>query len=335
MIDFARPWAFAAILLPAAALWLRRRGRKGGAETVEVPDFGRIVPTAARWLSPVPAALSFAAVAAAVTALAGPRRFERRPIAPGWGANIAIALDVSGSMAAEDFQPRNRLEVARSVVADFIRGRASDSIALLAFAGSARTVCPSTDDRGTLLALLADTDGSRLPDGTAIGNAIATAVSRLKSLPGNSKVLVLVTDGGNNSGQIDPETAAGIARAFGIRIHTIAVGKGGRVPITVTMRDPETGRTERRRIEADVEVDEALLKKISAATGGRSFRATDSAALASIFREIDSLEKTPEPPKFEIVARDLTPYPVRAAEALFIAALLLAAGPLRIETEMA
>ncbi len=333
MIGFARPWAFAAVLLPLAALWLRMRGRRAGGETVEVPDFAAVAPSIAALLSPLPAVLSSLAAAAAIVAFAGPRRFERRPIDAGWGANIAIALDVSGSMAAEDFQPRNRLEVARSVVGDFIRGRTTDSISLLAFAGAARTVCPSTDDRRTLLALLAQTDGSKLPDGTAIGNAIATAVSRLKPLPGNSKVLVLVTDGGNNSGQIDPETAAGIARAYGIRIHTIAVGKGGRVPITLTMRDPETGRTERRRIEADVEVDEPLLRKISAATGGRSFRATDSAALASIFREIDGLEKTPAPPKFEIIGRDLSAYPARASAALLMAALLLAAGPLRIETE--
>ena len=280
MISFARPWAFAVLLLPLAALWLRRRGRMAGSEIVEVPDLFRVRPSIAGLLSPIPAVVSFLAVAAAVVALAAPRRFERRPIDAGWGANIAIALDVSGSMSAEDFQPRNRLEVARSVVADFIRGRTSDSIALLAFAGAARTVCPSTDDRETLLALLSQTDGSKLPDGTAIGNAIATAVSRLKALPGKSKILVLVTDGGNNSGQIDPETAAGIARAYGVRIHTIAVGKGGRVPITLTMRDPETGRSVRRRIEADVEVDEELLRKISAATGGKSFRATDSAALA-------------------------------------------------------
>jgi Ca-activated chloride channel homolog len=335
VISFARPWAFALLFVPLAAVWLRRRGRRSGGETVEVPDLRRVPQSILGLLSPIPAAVSFLAVAAAVAALAGPRRFERRPIDPGWGANIAIALDVSGSMSAEDFQPRNRLDVARSVVADFIRGRTSDSIALLAFSGAARTVCPSTDDRDTLLALLAQTDGSRLPDGTAIGNAIATAVSRLRALPGPSKVLVLVTDGGNNSGQIDPETAAGIARAYGIRIHTIAVGRGGRVPITLTMRDPETGRTVRRRIEADVEVDEALLRKISAATGGKSFRATDSAALASIFKEIDGLEKTPTPPKFEILARDLSTYPARAAGALPLAALLLAAGPLRIETEAA
>lgn len=158
-------------------------------------------------------------------------------------------------------------------------------------------------------------------------------MSRLKDLPGKSKVLVLVTDGGNNSGQIDPETAAGIARAYGIRIHTIAVGRGGRVPITVTMRDPLTGKAVRRRIEADVEVDEELLRKISAATGGKSFRATDSATLVSIFREIDGLEKTPVPPKFEILARDLSGIPARAAGALLLTALLLSAGPLRVETE--
>ncbi len=335
MISFARPWAFAILVVPAAAVWWRHWRRRSGLEVLEVPDLPRVRRSLAGFLWPVPSVLSFLAVAAAAVALAGPRRFERRPIDPGWGANIAIALDVSGSMSAEDFQPRNRLEVARSVVADFIRGRTADSIALLAFAGAARTVCPSTDDRDTLLALLAQTDGSKLPDGTAIGNAIATAVSRLKDLPGKSKVLVLVTDGGNNSGQIDPETAAGIARAYGIRIHTIAVGRGGRVPITLTMRDPLTGKSVKRRIEADVEVDEELLRKISAATGGRSFRATDSATLASIFREIDGLEKTPVPAKFEIVAHDLSGLPARAAGALLLAALLLAAGPLRVETEAA
>ena len=335
MISFARPWAFAILLLPAAALWLRLRRRRSGPEALEVPDLPRAGRSLAAVLWPLPPALSALAIVAAAAALAGPRRFERRPIDPGLGTSIAIALDVSGSMSAEDFQPRNRLEVARSVVADFIRGRTSDSISLLAFSGAARTVCPSTDDRDTLLALLAQTDGSKLPDGTAIGNAIATAVSRLKDIPGRSKVLVLVTDGGNNSGQIDPETAAGIARAYGIRIHTIAVGKGGRVPITVTVRDPRTGQTARRRIEADVEVDEELLRKISAATGGRSFRATDSATLAAIFREIDALEKTPVPAKFEILSKDLSAVPARAAGVLLLAALLLGAGPLRVETEAA
>ncbi|MGH9442620.1 MAG: VWA domain-containing protein [Thermoanaerobaculia bacterium] len=333
MISFSRPWAFAFLLLPAAALWLRHRKRRADREVVEVPDLPRARTSAAALLWPLPWALSCLGVIAAAAALAGPRRFERRPVDPGWGANIAIALDVSGSMSAEDFQPRNRLEVARSVVADFIRGRKTDSMALLEFSGAARTVCPSTDDRDTLLALLARADGSKLPDGTAIGNAIATSVSRLKDLPGKSKVLVLVTDGGNNSGQIDPETAAGLARAYGIRIHTIAVGRGGRVPITISSRDPSTGKTVRRRIEADVEVDEPLLRKISAATGGRSFRATDSAALASIFHEIDSLEKSPVPPGFEILARDLSAYPARAAAALLLTALLLSAGPLRVETE--
>ena len=208
MISFAHPWAFAILVLPAAALALKRRADRG---VVEVPALPRTTRSAGGVLSAVPPVVSFFALLAAAAALAGPRRFERRPLDPGRGANIAIALDVSGSMSAEDFQPRNRLEVARSVVADFIRGRSADSITLLAFAGSARTVCPSTDDRDTLLALLAKTDGSKLPDGTAIGNAIATAVSRLRSLPGKSKVLLLVTDGGNNAGQIDPEVSSTIA----------------------------------------------------------------------------------------------------------------------------
>jgi Ca-activated chloride channel family protein len=146
---------------------------------------------------------------------------------------------------------------------------------------------------------------------------------------------VLVTDGGNNAGQIDPDTAAGIAAAYGIRIHTVAVGKGGRVPITLTVRDPETGRTVRRRIEANVEVDEALLKRIAQKTGGRFFRATDAEALRGIFGAIDTLEKSPLPRRWEVSWKDLSRAPSLAAAAALILSLALGAGPLRIETEAA
>jgi Ca-activated chloride channel family protein len=335
MIGFAHPAALVLLaLLPALAL-SRRAARRRGAESIEVPALPPASPSIRSRLAVIPRLAAGAGLAAAVMALAGPRRVERRAVVGSSGVNIAVALDVSGSMAAEDFQPRNRLEVARSVVADFIAGRPADSIALLTFAGRAATVCPATDDHATLLALLSQVGSSDLPDGTAIGNAIATGVARLKDLPGKSRVLVLVTDGANNAGQIDPETAARMARAFGVRIHTIAVGRGGRVPITVTVRDPDTGRTVRRRIEADVKVDEALLRRISASTGGVSFRATDSRALARIFGEIDRMEKSPAPVRYELVVTDLSFAPKAASAALLLLALLLGSGPLRVATEAA
>ena len=335
MIGFERPWAFALLVLPAALLLLRRRADLRGERAVELPSLPDSPATWASSLSFVPPLLSLLGLIAAIVALSGPRKFERKALPSARAAEIAIVLDVSGSMAAEDFQPVNRLDVARNVVADFIRQRPDDAIALLAFAGEARTICPATTDQDTLLALLAQTDGSKFPDGTAIGNAIATAVSRLKDLPGRSRVAVLVTDGGNNAGQIDPETAANLARGFGIRVHTVAVGRGGKVPITLTFQDPATGQTVRRRVEANVDVDEGLLRKIAAQTGGRFFRASDSEALRSILREIDGLEKKVAPSRFEIVPRDLSRIPLAAAAALLFFAMALSAGPLRIESEAA
>jgi Ca-activated chloride channel family protein len=335
MIDFARPWLLGLLAVPALVALARELGRRSGRGVVDLPGLPRFRPTLRARLAFLPAALSLIGLAATIVALAGPRRLRPRPVGSGSGVAIAVALDVSGSMAAEDFRPRNRLEVARSVTADFIRGRPNDSLALLAFAGRAVTVCPATDDQATLLSLLAQASGERLPDGTAIGNALATAVARLKDLPGKSKVVVLVTDGGNNAGQIDPQTAADLARAYGIRVHTIGVGRGGRVPITLTMRDPETGRSVKRRIEADVAIDEDLLRKIAAATGGKFFRATDSDALRSIFREIDGLEKSPRPVRMEIVAEDLSFFPAVAAAALLAISTILFSGPLRVETEAA
>ena len=332
-IVFERPALLALLALPLLVALARKGARRASA--VAVPAAVPARPSPAVRLAGLPGLLSALGLACAVVALAGPRRAVRRAVAGAPGTAIAVALDVSGSMSAEDFQPKNRLDVARDVVADFVRGRPDDEIALLAFAGNARTVCPATQDHDALLALLAPLDGSKFADGTAIGNAIATGVARLKALPAKSKVLVLVTDGGNNAGQIDPETAAGIAAAYGVRVHTVAVGKGGRVPITVTVRDPETGRTEKRRVEANVEVDEGLLQRIAGRTGGRFYRATDARTLRDIFAAIDSLEKTPTPPRWEVSWRDLSRYPTLAAGAFLVFALVLGAGPLRVETEAA
>jgi Ca-activated chloride channel family protein len=331
VIGFARPAALALVVLPVAlAAWRRRRS-----VALDVPAIAEGRATLLARLAWIPGLLSALGLAAAAAALAGPRRPVRRALPGPPGVAIAIALDVSGSMAAEDFHPRNRLDVARTVVADFVRGRPDDPIALLAFAGNARTVCPATEDHDALLALLAPLDGAKFADGTAIGNAIATGVSRLKALPARSRVLVLVTDGASNAGQIDPDTAAGIASAYGVRVHTVAVGKGGRVPITVTVRDPETGRTEKRRIEANLEVDEPLLARIAQKTGGRFFRATDAAAMREIFGAIDALEKSPTPRRWQMGWEDLSRYPTLAAAAALLLSVVLGAGPLRIETEAA
>jgi Ca-activated chloride channel family protein len=333
MIEFARPALLGLLALPLVIAILRLRAR--GASALDVPAVSAARPTAASRLAALPSILTALGLASGIAALAGPRRPVRRAVAGAPSTAIAVALDVSGSMAAEDFQPKNRLDVARGVVADFVRGRPDDPIALLAFAGNARTVCPATEDHDALLALLAPLDGARFADGTAIGNAVATGIARLKALPAKSRVLVLVTDGGNNAGQIDPDTAAGMAAAFGIRIHTVAVGKGGRVPIPVSVRDPATGRIEKRRIEANVEIDEPLLRRIAAATGGRFFRATDARTLRDIFASIDELEKSPAPRRWEISWKDLSKAPTLAAAALLLAALALGAGPLRVETEAA
>ncbi|HET9794876.1 MAG TPA: VWA domain-containing protein [Thermoanaerobaculia bacterium] len=333
MIGFARPGVLALLALPILLAVLRRRAR--GASAIDVPAAAAARPTPAARMAGLPSLLTGLGLASAIVALAGPRRPVRRAISSAPSTAIAVALDVSGSMAAEDFQPKNRLDVARGVVAEFVRGRPDDPIALLAFAGNARTICPATEDHDALLALLAPLDGSKFADGTAIGNAIATGVARLKALPAKSRVLVLVTDGGNNAGQIDPDTAAGMAAAYGIRVHAVAVGKGGRVPIPVSVRDPETGRVVKRRIEANVEVDEPLLQRIARTTGGRFFRATDARALRDIFSAIDSLEKSPAPRRWEVSWKDLSKAPTLAAAALLLAGIALGSGPLRIETEAA
>ncbi|HET7451151.1 MAG TPA: VWA domain-containing protein [Thermoanaerobaculia bacterium] len=333
MIGFAHPALLGLLAVPVLLAAIRIRTVRRTA--IEVPGAVPVRPTLAARCAGVPGVLTFLGLSAAALALAGPRRPVRRAIPGAPSTAIAVALDVSGSMSAEDFQPRNRLDVARTVVADFVRGRPDDPIALLAFAGNARTICPATEDHDALLALLAPLDGEKFADGTAIGNAIATGVSRLRAIPARSRVLVLVTDGGNNAGQVDPDTAAGIAAAFGVRVHAVAVGKGGFVPITVSVRDPATGRVSKRRIQANVEVDEALLQRIARATGGRFFRATDARALREIFAAIDSLEKSPAPARWEIAWTDLSGAPTLAAAALLLAALLLASGPLRIETETA
>jgi Ca-activated chloride channel family protein len=208
------------------------------------------------------------------------------------GIDIELALDVSGSMAAEDFQPHNRVSVAKQVVKEFVAGRTSDRIGLIVFAGTAMNRSPLTTDHAALDQLIEAVDVNALPDGTAIGVALATAAARLRTSPAKSRVVVLVTDGVNNAGEIDPLSAATLCRGLGIRVYTVGVGTNGRVPVPFPVRNPLTGEREIRRVMMNVSVDHQLLREIAQRTHGQSFAATDRQGLREIFRSIDRLEKT-------------------------------------------
>ena len=274
----------------AAALWLLRRrwqrypfpiaGRSGGRR------MSRLSWTA---IAGTLVALAFAPLA---VSLARPQEVLSRQLEHAEGVDMVIALDISGSMAALDFQPTDRLGVAKETIAGFLSRRPHDRIGLVVFAGAAVTICPLTLDHEVAGHLLEQVKLRTLPDGTAIGLGLGTAVNRLRSSTSDSKVVVLVTDGSNNAGQLDPRTAAELARDEEITVHTVLVGRGGKVPIPVWMRDPRTGREFSQIQNVEVDINPELLAEISRSTGGTSFRARDPEALAEVFSEIDQMEKT-------------------------------------------
>lgn len=232
----------------------------------------------------IPFALLQIAYACMVTALARPQSFSTSSLSETEGINIMLSVDISGSMLARDLKP-NRVEAAKAVASEFIASREHDNIGLVVFAGESFTQCPLTTDHAVLLNLLSKVDIGFLEDGTAIGDGLATAVTRLKDQPSESKVVILLTDGTNNAGTIDPMTAAEIAKSFGIRVYTIAVGTMGEAPYPV-MTD--------FGIEYQmmpVEIDETSLRTIASTTGGSFFRATDNRSLEEIYSEIDQMEK--------------------------------------------
>ncbi len=204
--------------------------------------------------------------------------------------DMMVALDISGSMASLDFQPDNRLTAAKMEARRFIEGRPDDRVGLVIFAGQSVTQCPLTVDHKAILSLLDQIQIGMVEDGTAIGLGLGNAVNRLRGSEAKSKVIVLLTDGVNTTGEIDPITAAGLAKQYNIRVYTIGVGKEGYADFPV--RDPLFGIRFRRM---RTEIDEKLLAEIAAATGGKYFRAQDRDALRAIFREIDRLEKTEVP----------------------------------------
>lgn len=287
-IQFQHPWLFLLLLvIPLYLAWYIWR-RKTSHPTMQVSTLQPLEgtkPTLRVWLRHLPLALRLAAVALAIVVLARPQSTSSYSDSNTEGIDIVISLDISGSMEALDFRP-NRLEAAKNVAVKFISGRQNDNIGLVIFAGESFTQCPLTTDHSVLINLFQDVRTQMLDGGTAIGMGLATAVSRIKESKAKSKVIILLTDGVNNSGAISPEKAAELAHTFGIRVYTIGVGTIGTAPFPV--QTPFGVKTQ----EVEVKIDEPLLRNIAESTGGKYFRATDNKSLEAIYAEIDQLEKT-------------------------------------------
>ena len=294
-MNFASPyylWLFALVpLLVGYYIWRQRQG--GASIRISTVDGVLDAPKTVRyWLRHVPFALRIGALALLIVALARPQGIEENARTNTEGIDIVLAIDVSGSMLARDFKP-DRITAAKEVASDFIADRTGDRLGLVVFAGEAFTQSPLTPDQGTLQTLLGRVRSGLIEDGTAIGNGLATAINRLRESDAKSKVVILLTDGVNNRGEIAPLTAAEIARAQGIRVYTIGVGTQGTAPYPAV--DMFGNRT---FVQQKVEIDEKTLREMAEQTGGRYFRATDKAKLRAIYDEINQLEKS----KIEVFA---------------------------------
>jgi Ca-activated chloride channel family protein len=294
-LRLAAPWALGLlILVPLVLVWTWRKARPPRLIFSDVRLLATVRPGWRARLRGVPLALRLLAVVLLVVALSRPQVENRWEEVLSEGVDIVIALDQSGSMAAIDlgrkpggFDPISRLDYARRVVEDFIAGRQADRIGLVVFAGRAFTRCPLTLDYGLLNQILDSITITRRYDGTAIGMGLATSVNRLKDSEARSRVVILVTDGRNNAGAIDPETAARLAKTLDIKVYTVGVGTEGVAPIPVD--DPVFGP---RYVFQPVDLDETTLRSIADITDGRYFRATDARTLEEIFQRINEMETT-------------------------------------------
>ena len=232
----------------------------------------------------LPFLLRTAALCLIVVAIARPRSSTKVEKIDTEGIDIILAMDVSTSMLARDFNP-DRISAAKDIAIEFISQRPSDRMGIVVFAGESYTQCPLTTDRATLINLMKEISTDLIEDGTAIGNGLATAVARMKDSDAKSRVVILLTDGVNNSGEVSPETAAEIAKTYGIRVYTIGVGANGEAPYPVMT--PWGVQVQNMKVE----IDEKLLSSIASTTGGRYFRATDNTKLAEIYSEINKMEK--------------------------------------------
>lgn len=315
-------WLLSLLLLPLLAWWHHRRDGLGALTYSRLPADGR----QGRWRLHLPFYSRLLALGLLIVALGRPQLGYAFEESLTEGIDIEIVLDVSGSMGAEDFRPRNRLAVAKEVVKEFIAERRADRIGVVVFSGSAVTKAPLTTDRQMLSLLVDSVELNTLPDGTAIGVALANAAARLKDSEAESKVIILVTDGVNNAGAIDPASAAAVCKGLGIRVYTVGVGTAGRVPIPIRSTDPITGREVTRRVLMNVEVDEKLLRRIAEHTGGVFYQATDSERFREVFDEIDRLEKTTLETRHYVRYREAYQPFTWAALAMILLPLVLVAG---------
>ncbi|MBI1227848.1 MAG: VWA domain-containing protein [Bacteroidetes bacterium] len=287
--SFQQPWFFLLLLLLPLVVWLRNRRGQAQEASVKMPTLEAAAGMKS-WkadlqkLLPLLRALAFIAL---VVAMARPQLTLKKEDIKAEGIDIFLAIDLSSSMLAQDFQP-DRLEVCKRVAAEFVEKRQYDRIGLAVFSGEAFTQCPLTTDHRVLTDFIEGLRCGILEDGTAIGMGLATAVNRIKDSPSKSKVVILLTDGVNNAGYVKPLTAAEIAKEFGVKVYTIGVGQEG------TAVSPISRRIDGSYVMgmARVEIDEELLKQISDMTGGKYFRATTARSLERIYDEIDRLEKT-------------------------------------------
>jgi len=287
-VTFAYPWIlYFLLVIPLMALWYWFKGRNSSPSInySSLNIFKELKPTWRERLKYIPNILRMLAVALLIIALARPQNFQSGENIYSEGIDITMVLDISGSMLAEDLKP-NRLEAAKEVIDAFVQARTSDRIGLVIFSREAFTQCPLTIDYSVLRNLLGDIKTGMIEDGTAIGNGIANGVNRLKDSKAKSKVMILLTDGVNNAGEVDPISAAQIAKKFNIRVYTIGVGTRGEAPYPV-----QTPFGIRYQM-VPVEIDENVLKEIAKTTAGEYFRATDNKKLEEIYNTIDKLEKT-------------------------------------------
>ena len=317
---FEYPYLLGLLAIPALLLlrylWIEWKDRRVHLRVSRLDAWKAGGRSALEVVRHLPFALRLAALCLLVVAIARPRSSTQIEKVDTEGIDIIFAMDVSTSMLARDFTP-DRLSAAKDIAIEFIAQRPSDRMGIVVFAGESYTQCPLTTDRATLINLMKEVQTDLIEDGTAIGNGLATAVARLKDSDAKSRVVILLTDGVNNMGEIDPTMATEIAKTYGIRVYTIGVGANGTAPYPVQT----PWGIELQNLQ--VEIDEALLKSISSETEGRYFRATDNTKLAEIYAEIGQMEKTRTTVDSFPVYKDLfKPYALAALLCLLLELLL-------------
>ncbi len=309
-------WLLVLVPVIIVYFWKIKRNRRTQIRISSTEAFKNYRPSLKQRMVNLPFVLRVLAMSLLVVALARPQSSSRASNVKTEGISVVIALDISSSMLAEDFKP-NRIEAAKKVALDFIDGRPNDLIGLVIFSGQSFTQCPLTSDHAVLKNLLKDIKSGMVKDGTAIGEGLATSVSSIKDAPTKSKVVVLITDGVNNSGSIAPLTAGEIALTFGVRVYSVGVGTRGTAPYPVqTLFGVQYQNME-------VQIDEDLLTAVADATDGRYYRAVNNRRLEAIFAEIDKLEKSKiEITEFKRYTEEYLPFALLAG-LLFMLELVL------------